>query len=236
VFGGARWQVGVGRAGAGVTVVAIDGPAGAGKSTVAQAVARELGWAYVDTGAIYRAVALAALERGVDVADGAALERLASALDLKVAGEHVHLDGRDVGARIRAADVTAAATTVAAHGGVRSALARLQADLAARGDVVMEGRDIATVVVPDAEVKVYLTASLPERARRRARQLGVDRDDAALKEVAQSLEARDAADSTRAASPLARAPGALVIDSTRSSVAEVTAAIVARVREVRRGG
>jgi cytidylate kinase len=205
--------------------VAIDGPAGAGKSTVARAVARRLGWTYVDTGAMYRAVALEALRRGVDVADGGRLGELARALRIDL-GETIAIDHEDVTERIRGDDVTRAVSQVAAHPEVRSSLVDRQAQLARTHAVVMEGRDIGATVMPEAPVKIFLTASAPVRALRRARQLGLPEDPETLAEVEQSLRARDAADSTRRTSPLVRAPGAVTIDSSDKDVDEVVRIIV----------
>jgi cytidylate kinase len=217
-------------------VVAIDGPAGAGKSTVARALAEDLGWEYVDTGAMYRALALKAVESGLEPSDEDALVRLARSLRLEARGDRMMVNGVDVSDRIRAADVTASVSAVSAHPGVRSLMAELQRRLARRGCVVMEGRDIGTSIVPEAELKVYLTASLRERARRRARQLEMPEEGSVLADLEASLAARDASDSARATSPLARPEGALVIDSTHSDVDSVVAAIAARVREQSSGG
>jgi CMP/dCMP kinase len=215
-----------------VSVVAIDGPAGAGKSTVARAVADEVGWDYVDTGAMYRAVALAALERHIDPEDPRALAQLAAVVGIEPVGDRIFLDGTDVSAPIRAARVTAAVSAVSAHPEVRAVMAERQQELARRGNVVMEGRDIGTTIAPKAELKVYLTASLPVRAQRRARQLGSQESPTTLAEIESSLEARDAADSGRKASPLAKAEGAVTIDSTDKDVDAVVALIVERIREI----
>jgi cytidylate kinase len=197
-----------------VTVVAIDGPAGAGKSTVARAVAGELGFTYLDTGAMYRAVALAAGERGAPAA------AIAGSLKIEP-GERILLDGRDVTDEIRTPAVSEAASQVAADPGVREAIAAEQRRLLARGDWVAEGRDIGTVVAPDAEVKVFLTASPAERARRRAAELGVDE---ATVLVEQKI--RDERDETREHSPLAPADGAVVLDTTGMTFPEVVKRIV----------
>jgi cytidylate kinase len=202
-------------------VVAIDGPAGAGKSTVARALARELGFTYLDSGAMYRAAALAVLERG-----GAASEA-AERADIRL-GERVVLDGRDVTADIRAPEVTEAASRVAANPGVRAALMRKQHELLSSGDWVAEGRDIGTVVAPDAPVKVFLTADAEERARRRAEELGGD-----VETVLRDQALRDAQDSRREHSPLRIAPGAVELDTTGLSVDEVVARIVALVERAR---
>ncbi|MDQ3914172.1 MAG: (d)CMP kinase [Actinomycetota bacterium] len=210
-----------------MTAIAIDGPAGAGKSTVARAVAGSLGWRYVDSGALYRAVALAVIERGADPADASAVGEVAEAAEVDVDGRVVRLDGRDVSERIRAADVTRLVSEVAAQPRVRRALLDRQRAFATAGDVVMEGRDTGTVVVPDAEVKVFLTASVEERARRRARELGLADDDATIARMVRSLSARDTADATRALAPLAQAPDAHVVDTTGLTLEEVVARICA---------
>lgn len=210
-----------------MTAIAIDGPAGAGKSTVARAVADRLGFTYVDTGAMYRAVALAALEAKIGAEDGAALASLAKGLELRLDGDRVLLAGTDVSDAIRSEGVTAASALIARHPGVRAAMVRIQQETAASGDVVMEGRDIGSKVLPDAEVKVFLTASLDERARRRGAQTGAD-DHASLRE---SLATRDESDRSRDASPLVTAPGAVEIDTTDRSIDEVVDAIVRLARE-----
>lgn len=210
-----------------MTAVAIDGPAGAGKSTVARAVAESLGWRYVDSGALYRAIALATVERGVDPADHDAVGEIAEAAEVDVDGRVVRLDGRDVSERVRDPDVTRLVSQVAAQPRVRAALLDKQRAFAVAGDVVIEGRDIGTVVAPDAEVKVFLTASVAERARRRALQLGLGEDGATLGEVARSISDRDAADAGRDLSPLLQADDAHVVDTTGLSLDEVVARICA---------
>ena len=215
-----------------MTVIAIDGPAGAGKSTVARAVARALGFCYLDTGALYRAVALAALERDIDLSDAERLVKLAAALEIELDGETVRVEGRDVSARIRAPDVTAAASTIAALVDLRRALADRQRRIAASEDVVMEGRDIGTIIAPEAEVKIFLTASLEERALRRARQLGLPTEEASLARLARTLAERDHADAERAASPLAAAEDAVVIDTTGKVVERVVEEIITAVKGV----
>jgi cytidylate kinase len=200
-------------------IVAIDGPAGAGKSTVARGVARALGFTYLDSGAMYRCVALAVLERGGEPAD------VARAIEVEV-GARVLLDGRDVTEAIRAPAVSEAASRVAADPGVREALVEKQRELMASGDWVAEGRDIGTVVSPDAEVKVFLTASGVERARRRAAELGADPDTVLAEQAL-----RDARDRTREHSPLEHAPGAVVLDTTGLSVDEVVERVAGLVQE-----
>ncbi len=196
-------------------IVAIDGPAGAGKSSVARAVAARLGFTYLDTGAMYRAVALAALRRGAPAAEVAAGLRVS-------VGERVLLDGEDVSAEIRAPEVSEAASRAAAEPAVRAAMVAEQRRLMSAGDWVAEGRDIGTVVAPDAAVKVFLTASPHERARRRAEQLGAD---PATVLVEQTI--RDARDAQREDSPLRPADGAVELDSTGLSQADVVERIVA---------
>jgi CMP/dCMP kinase len=202
-------------------IVAIDGPAGAGKSTVARGVADELGFTYLDSGAMYRCVALAVLERAGDPAE------VARALRVEV-GERVRLDGRDVTEAIRAPEVSELASRVAADPGVREALVAKQRELLREGDYVAEGRDIGTVVAPDADVKVFLTASAEERARRRAAELGVD-----AQTVLADQALRDERDRSREHSPLRPAPGAVELDTTGSDVPAVVARVADLVRERR---
>jgi CMP/dCMP kinase len=199
-------------------VIAIDGPAGAGKSSVARAVASELGFTYLDSGAMYRCVALAALRRGVSP------ELVACSVRIEL-GERVLLDGEDVSEAIRAPELSEAASRAAAIPAVRSAMVAEQRRLLAHGDWVAEGRDIGTVVAPDAELKVFLTASPAERARRRAAELGVDQA-----EVLREQEIRDERDSTREHSPLEAAPGAVVLDTTLMKPADVVRSVVALAR------
>jgi cytidylate kinase len=200
-------------------IIAIDGPAGSGKSTVARGVARRLGFTYLDSGALYRAVTLLALERDVDLEDAQALGRIASgaAIELRDHGEEgiqVLLDGRDVSDDIRTPQVTGASSTVAAHPEVRTALLEKQRSLIAAGNYVVEGRDIGTVVVPDAPLKVFLTADPDERARRRATELERKGQQAAAEEVKAAIAKRDRLDSTRSAAPLRVADDAIMLDTT----------------------
>lgn len=214
-----------------MTVIAIDGPAGAGKSSVARAVATRLGLRYLDTGAMYRAVALAALDRGIDPNDAEAVRDLVEVLDLGIEKDSISVDGTDVTARIRGAEVTGAAAQVARHEAVREALVRLQRQIASGGQVVMEGRDIGSAVLPDADVKVFLTASLEERARRRCRQLGEEETPERVAELVASIEERDEADRTRAASPLVQTDDAVVIDTTGLTEGQVVERIAALASE-----
>ena len=193
-------------------VIAIDGPAGAGKSTVARAVADALGFTYLDTGAMYRAVALARL-RGED------------RTDIDFDDGRVTLNGEDVSGQIRTPEVSEEASRVAAERAVREAMVARQRQLMADGDWVAEGRDIGSVVAPDAEVKVFLTADPRERAVRRAKELGADPE-----EVLRDVRARDERDSTREASPLVRAEGAREVDTTGRTIEEVVDEIVGLAR------
>src|SRR2546421_6534469 len=199
-------------------IVAVDGPAGAGKSTVARAAADALGFTYLDSGAMYRVVALAALERGRPPAE------IAGSADIEL-GPVVRLDGRDVTRAIRAPAVSEAASRVSADPEVRAALVGRQRALMAAGDWVAEGRDIGTVVAPDAPVKVFLTASPEERARRRAAELGADE-----RAVLADQALRDERDRTRAHSPLYPAPGAVELDTTGLSVNQVVERIAELVK------
>ena len=202
-------------------VVAIDGPAGAGKSTVARAAAQALGFTYLDSGAMYRAVGLMTLRHG-----GAASEQ-AQKLELEL-GDRVIANGEDVTHAIRTPEVSEAASRVAVNPRVREALAQKQRDLLAGGDWVAEGRDIGSVVAPDAAIKVFLTASPAERARRRAEELGTD-----ASTVLRDQALRDAQDSTREHSPLRVAPGAVELDTTGLSVEQVVERIAQLVAAAR---
>jgi len=204
-----------------VRVLAIDGPAGAGKSTVARQVADRLGIPFLDTGAMFRAVAVTAAARGVDPADGDAVARLATAITIEVDGDRTTVDGSDVSAEIRTAGANRIVSIVARHSGVRDVLSALQREwMAVRGAGVVEGRDISTVVFPDACLKVFLTASAQERAARRVAQSGGD-----VEEVAAQILERDHLDSTREVAPLSVAPDAVVIDSTGRPVGDVVSQI-----------
>lgn len=209
-------------------VIAIDGPAGAGKSTVAKALAKELGLNYLDTGAMYRAIAWKAREHNLRAADGEAVAKLLEDTDIDFApGEpqHVLVDGVDVTDAIRTMEIGELASTLSAHSAVRRVLAQRQKDIVEKGGVTLEGRDVTTVIAPHAQVKVYLTASLEERARRRH----VENSDKGITgeylEVRQLIEQRDHRDITREDSPLTIAEGATVIDSANRSIDEVIEAV-----------
>ena len=202
-------------------VVAIDGPAGAGKSTVARALAEALGFSYLDSGAMYRAVALALLEQGGDPAERAAAAEVGL-------GERVTLDGRDVTEDIRRPAVTEASSRIATSKAVRAVVVSKQRELVASGDWVAEGRDIGTVVAPEAELKLFLTASPEQRAKRRAEELGAD-----WRVVMRDQTLRDAQDTEREHSPLRPAPDAIELDTTDRPVEDVVRQVVGLVREAR---
>jgi cytidylate kinase len=213
-------------------VVAIDGPSGSGKSTVARGVASALGLHVLDTGAMYRSVALAALEARADLHDPEVCGRIAGELSIDLEDEIVRLDGRDVSTEIRGPEVTAAVSTVSAHPQVRRHLvARQRAWVEEHGGGVIEGRDIGTVVFPSAPVKVFLTASDEERAKRRHRDEEAAARPTNVETVQESLARRDALDSERTTSPLRAAEDALLVDTTGRTVEDVVGEIVDRFRK-----
>jgi cytidylate kinase len=207
-------------------VIAIDGPAGAGKSTVAHGVARALGFTYLDSGAMYRCVALAARERGIDVEDGERLGELAWSLDIGFEGDSIRLDGEPVGGKIRSPEVTIAASHVSVHPQVRQAMVKRQRELIAAGNYVAEGRDIGTVVSPDSPLKVFLTADEEERARRRAADSGES-----VAKVQEDMRERDRRDQDRADSPLRAADDSVSVDTTDLSPEQVVERIAELARE-----
>lgn len=216
-------------------IIAIDGPAGAGKSTVARAVAARLSYLYIDTGAMYRSVALKALQESLDLDDSRALALAAARADIRLETANgttrVWLDGREVTREIRTPAVSEASSRVSTVPGVREAMVHQQRQWGASGGVVMEGRDIGTVVFPQADVKVFLDASPAERARRRVAELASQGVTVPLDAMTAQLSERDARDAHRAASPLARAPDAVLIDTDGRSPEEVAECILALCRE-----
>ena len=206
-------------------IIAIDGPAGSGKSTIAQHLARKLGYVNLETGAMYRALGLKALDSGVALDDEAKLYELAQcstiALDPTPLGNRVLLDGRDVSQRIRDTDVSDAASRVSVHPRVREWMVAHQREMGKLGGVIMEGRDIGTKVFPDADVKIFLDAKLDVRAQRRVTQVSAADDPSRAKQIAEQMAQRDRRDSTRAESPLVPAPDAVIIDSSQMTIEQV---------------
>jgi CMP/dCMP kinase len=227
--GDSRRGVGEGR-----LIIAIDGPSGSGKSTLAKRLARELGFIYLDTGAMYRALALKVLRQGVDLADDARLARLveSTAIDLQENNGtlEVLLDGINVADEIRTPEVSQSASKVSALKIVRARMLDLQRGMGQRGSVVAEGRDIGTVVFPNAEIKIFLDASAEERARRRCAELRAAGRPASLSETLREMEERDKRDSERDLAPLRMADDALRIDSSNASADSVAAKVLAKVR------
>jgi cytidylate kinase len=219
----------------GITV-AIDGPAGAGKSTVAKRIAMALGYALVDTGAIYRAIALLAARAGIALDDDARLAQLVAGLDIGFRFEdganHVFVSGEDVSLAIRAPEISMAASTVSARPAVRAGLLDLQRRLAGAGGAVLEGRDIGTVVFPDAPVKIFLDATAQERARRRHDELVARGEPALYDDVLDEVRRRDAQDAGRDVAPLKAADDAIIVDSTRMSIDDVVARVVGAVESI----
>lgn len=214
-------------------VVAIDGPAGAGKSTVAQMAAKELGFTYIDTGAMYRAVAWKSLQQGKTVTDALindVVKDIDIVLDYKEGKTKVFVDGTEVTAAIRTPEVTGIVSQVAALGPVRERLTDLQRNMATQGSVIMDGRDIATNVLPNADIKIFLTASIEERADRRYKEMKAKGYDVDLKKLQEEIAARDKADSEREISPLVQAEDAELLDTSDMTIEEVVKAILDRCR------
>lgn len=218
-----------------VTIVCLDGPAGSGKSTIAKKVAKRTGFVHLDTGAIYRSLALAAGKRGIDWEDGAALSELAAGMDIRFLNEEgedrVFLGGEDVSEAIRSPEISRGSSVVSRHPEVRKALLDIQRDIGGKQSVVAEGRDTGTVVFPGAALKIFLTATLEERARRRLGDLEKRGEKASIGQIRDSIEARDRADSNREVSPLAVAEDAITIDSTGMAPDDVVTSILALLKE-----
>lgn len=218
-------------------IVAIDGPSGAGKSTLAKSIAKELGFTYLDTGAMYRALALKAIRQGLDLTDEGKVAALARATDIDLVEKNgavaVLLDGADVAGLIRTPEVSQMASKISALKVVRQRLLELQRALGERGSVVAEGRDIGTVIFPRAEVKVYLDASVEERARRRCEELHRAGREVTLQDTRQEMEERDKRDSERDLAPLRKAQDALAIDSSSLSADAVRERVMIEIRKKR---
>lgn len=212
-------------------VVAIDGPAGAGKSTIAKLLAARLGFTYIDTGAMYRAVALWGVRQNVDASDMHRMEQLAIAAEIELAPGRISLNGEDVTEAIRTPEVSSGASKVAVIPGVRRAMVAKQRGMGERASVVMEGRDIGTVVFPHAQVKIFLDANPEERVRRRLEEGRARGETLSAAQLAAQMKERDQRDSTRADAPLAQAPDAVYLDSTTLSIEEVVEAILKIVRQ-----
>jgi len=211
-------------------VIAIDGPSGAGKGTVSRTLAQELGYRHIDTGAMYRAVGWKAAHEGLTLDDEVAVAALARRADIVVEGGVVSIDGYDVTRAIRTPEIDKVASTVARLSAVREVLVARQREMGREGGIVMEGRDIGTVVFPDADVKIYLDASAEERARRRANDEAHTGSRAGQAAVAEAIAARDRSDTTRTASPLTLAADAVLIDTTDMPIAVVVARVMELVR------
>lgn len=216
--------------------IAIDGPAGAGKSTIARIVAKRLGLRYLDTGAMYRAVTLAALKKGVSCADEEALLRVATSMDLEIVFEKetksnlVYLNGEDVTSAIRQPEVNASVSLVSSHKKVREFIVALQKEIGRQGCIVMDGRDIGTVVMPDADWKIFLQASVEERARRRQKELQRNGHEVDLVELEEQIRQRDHSDSTREVSPLRKAEDAIEVDTTHMNIEQVVDKVLAIIK------
>lgn len=217
-----------------MTKIAIDGPAGAGKSTISKKVAKELSYVYIDTGAMYRAVGLKAVKMGIDTTDEKGVEGILDTIDIDIRHEgveqHIYLDGEDVSSKIRTPEISMAASNVSAIPAVRVKLVELQRKLAKNHDVVMDGRDIASFVLPDAEVKIFLTASVDARAKRRFDELVEKGQTVSFEDVKAEMIQRDKNDSTRAFSPLVIAEGAHVIDTSDLTLEESINTVIDYVR------
>ena len=218
-----------------MTKIAIDGPAGAGKSTISKQAAKQLGFVYIDTGAMYRAVGLKAVRMGIGTLDAGGLEKLIKEIEIDIRYEngeqHIYLDGEDVSGKIRTPEISIAASNVSSIPAVRTDMVEMQRRLAENHNVIMDGRDIGSCVLPDAELKIYLTASVNARALRRCRQLEESGMSASLDDVKRDIELRDRQDMTRAASPLVVADGAKIVDTSDMSLEESVNTVIDMIRE-----
>ncbi|MCD4754330.1 MAG: (d)CMP kinase [Deltaproteobacteria bacterium] len=213
-----------------LNIIAIDGPAGAGKSTVSKELARRLGYTYLDTGAMYRAVAWAARQKGVDAGDEKALSELCNDLKLGFQGDRILVNGQDVSSLIRTPEMDGLSSAVSRVAVVREYLTGMQRELGRQGQLVAEGRDMGTVVFPKAAHKFFLSASAGERAKRRKIQMENQGEEVAYEEILAQIEARDLADSTRSIAPLQAAPDCIVIDSSDLTVEDVLEKIVTEMK------
>ncbi len=217
--------------------VAVDGPAGAGKSSVSKAVAKDLGYTYIDTGAMYRAAALFAIENGIDIRNDRAelisrLDEIKIALKNENGAQRVYLNGKDVSERIRQADVSVGSSDIAVIPEVRVKLVALQREMAKTADVIMDGRDICTHVLPDAQVKIFLTASVDARAKRRYDEIREKGEECDFEKIKADIEYRDKNDSSRAVSPLKKADDAILLDTTELDFGQVTEKMKELIRNV----
>ncbi len=218
-------------------VIAIDGPSGSGKSTTAKLVARRLGYTYIDTGAMYRAVTLAALQQKADLTNQTSIEELASTLSIEFIRNDdgslkTLLQGQDVSTDIRRPEVTANVSLVSSYGGVRQAMVALQRQMSSKGGVVLDGRDIGTVVFPNADLKIFMVAGIDARAQRRQQELAVLGEEVSVAEVAVDLERRDSLDSGRDVSPLRKAEDAVEIDTSGLSIEGQVEKVIAFVAQI----
>lgn len=211
-----------------IPVIAIDGPSASGKGTVAQLVAQQLGYHYLDSGALYRIVALAALQQGISWQDGTALAALARSLDIRFGHNEIYLDGTNVSEAVRTEQMSCGASEVAVHPAVRQALTGLQHSFRRAPGLVADGRDMATVIFPDAATKIYLTASAEVRAERRYKQLMAKGIHANLSEILQDLQQRDARDRQRPVAPLQKSTEAVLLETSRLTIEEAVQAVLAQ--------